>query len=397
MDFKLMLSNPIVWIFLTFIYLLYKRVAKCYSFFSDRGIPGPKPIPFIGNVWGMWKRNLPGHSMKMCKKYGNIYGTFEGLSPNLWINDTKIIRSVLIKDFSHFSNRRNFDVGETKILRKFVSITTNQEWKDIRAAVSPTFTTNKIKRYSEQMKQCSELLCPRLQSLAKNEGKIDLKEQLSAATMDIIAKCAFGLEIENLDEKQNVFMEKARLAFQQPINTSPMILALFLLPETLIKWANILVFKDGFQFFMDFMENLVADRSKSNQKFHDFPEAASESVSAYTKEENGKTVPMWSNEEIKEIVTAQSVLFLLAGFDTTANTLTSSCFILARHPEIQEKLYDIVMSKCDQYGDICHEMLLDIPYLDHFINEVLRMYAPVPLYISYCCPVCPSLLIGILH
>ena len=44
--------------------------------------------------------------------------------------------------------------------------------------------------------------------------------------MDIIAKCAFGLEIENLDEKQNVFMEKARLAFQQPINTSPMILAL---------------------------------------------------------------------------------------------------------------------------------------------------------------------------
>ena len=43
------------------------------------------------------------------------------------------------------------------------------------------------------------------------------------------------------------------------------------------------------------------------KKFHDFPEAASESVSAYTKEENGKTVPMWSNEEIKEIVTAQVV------------------------------------------------------------------------------------------
>ena len=45
----------------------------------------------------------------------------------------------------------------------------------------------------------------------------------------------------------------------------------------------------------------------------------------------------------------QSVIFLLAGFDTTANTLTSSCFVLARQPEIQEKIYDLVMEKIDQY------------------------------------------------
>ena len=40
---------------------------------------------------------------------------------------------------------------------------------------------------------------------------------------------------------------------------------------------------------------------------------------------------------------------MVAGFDTTASTLTSSCFELARHPEIQEKLYDQIMDKIDKY------------------------------------------------
>jgi len=385
MDIGTFLSNPTVWITITLVYFLYKRVTSCYRFFSDRGIPGPKPIPFIGDVWGIWRRNLPEYGLEMFRKYGNIYGTFEGLSPNLWVNDTKIIRSVFVKDFSHFVNRRNFDVGETKVLRKMLSLLTDQEWKEVRAALSPTFTTGKIKRYSTQMKECTDQLCSRLHSLAENEGKINLKEQLSATTMDIIAKCAFGLKIDNLEDKQNVFMEKAREVFASPINKSPMTLLLFLLPEMLLKWGNIAIFNDaGMQFFVKFVENMMKERSKRIEKYHDFPEMATESISAYTKDENGKTTPMWTKEEVDEIVAAQSVLFLLAGFDTTANTLSSACFVLARHPDIQERIHELIMSKIDQYGDVCHEMILDLPYLDHFVNEVLRMYSPVPFIERAC-------------
>ena len=46
-------------------------------------------------------------------------------------------------------------------------------------------------------------------------------------------------------------------------------------------------------------------RNLFEKKFHDFPEMAAESISAYTKEENGKTVPMWNKEQVNEIVTAQ--------------------------------------------------------------------------------------------
>ena len=41
------------------------------------------------------------------------------------------------------------------------------------------------------------------------------------------------------------------------------------------------------------------------KKFHDFIELAGEAISDFTKEVDGKTVPLWSREEIDEIIMAQ--------------------------------------------------------------------------------------------
>lgn len=37
-------------------------------------------------------------------------------------------------------------------------------------------------------------------------------------------------------------------------------------------------------------------------------------------------------------VTAQSIIFLLAGFETTGSTLSNTAFFLATYPDVQEKL-----------------------------------------------------------
>jgi cytochrome P450 len=40
---------------------------------------------------------------------------------------------------------------------------------------------------------------------------------------------------------------------------------------------------------------------------------------------------------------------MLAGFDTTATTLTSICYQLAKNPDVQEKLYESIVAKMADY------------------------------------------------
>jgi len=155
------------------------------------------------------------------------------------------------------------------------------------------------------------------------------------------------------------------------------VFSLVVLPSFAVRWLSASIFyNENFRYFVDVMKNVLEQRSQTSEKFHDFPETATESVSSYTKEENGQTNPMWTKEEVGEIVAAQGTVFMLAGFDTTAMTLSCCCFNLAIHPEIQEKLYDSVIAQIQKHGEISHEMIQELPDLDNFINEVLRMHPP---------------------
>ena len=53
-----------------------------------------------------YRQNMPKEDRKLMEKYGKIMGYFEGSNPNLWITDTKMIKSIFVKDFDHFINRR---------------------------------------------------------------------------------------------------------------------------------------------------------------------------------------------------------------------------------------------------------------------------------------------------
>ena len=76
-------------------------------------------------------------------------------------------------------------------------------------------------------------------------------------------------------------------------------------------------------------------------------------------------------------VLAQSVIFLIAGYETSSNTLSFTCYHLAMHPQVQEKLQEEIDSVwADDDNMPSYDTVHELPYLDMVISETLRLYPP---------------------
>ena len=78
-----------------------------------------------------------------------------------------------------------------------------------------------------------------------------------------------------------------------------------------------------------------------------------------------------------EVIVAQSVLFLLAGYETSSNTLSFTAYFLATNPDVQEKLRTEIKDAMESNADISlYELTHSIEYLDCAIKESQRMCNP---------------------
>lgn len=72
------------------------------------------------------------------------------------------------------------------------------------------------------------------------------------------------------------------------------------------------------------------------------------------------------------------MIFLLAGFETTATTLTLMAYRLSRNPEIQDKLTKEVDEFFERHdGKLDHEFVGELVYLNSCMSETLRMNPPL--------------------
>ncbi|PPQ86763.1 hypothetical protein CVT25_012408 [Psilocybe cyanescens] len=69
---------------------------------------------------------------------------------------------------------------------------------------------------------------------------------------------------------------------------------------------------------------------------------------------------------------------LVAGRDTTMCLLTFAIYMLAEHPDIEKRLRQEIFDKVGPTDGPKYEQMRDMKYTRAFLNEVLRLYPPVP-------------------
>lgn len=71
---------------------------------------------------------------------------------------------------------------------------------------------------------------------------------------------------------------------------------------------------------------------------------------------------------------AQSIVFIFAGYETTSTALSFLMYILATHPEVQQKLQEEIDTTFPNKAPPTYDALVQMEYLDMVLNETLRLF-----------------------
>ncbi|CAJ0945149.1 unnamed protein product, partial [Mesorhabditis belari] len=384
--------------FLILLVICVAGYAAAYTFFSwhagywkRRGIPGPKPRLFYGNWLEMDKIDAPA-TMKLpewTKKYGKVYGIYEGIRKILVVSDPDLLQELFVKKFEYFHGRKLFPLTPNPDTdpRVHVFNARGQRWKRLRLLTNPSFSVNSLKKMRHTVEDSAKVMVKFMSKNADSGKGFNIHQYFQEYTLDVIARVAMGQEGTRQFENPatewliNTFIRR----IDDKVNywTCAVPLFLPLLGKLFMATAKLRgrQFPKIFKMIEDTVEERKRRRDECRQKgetpeLNDFIDLFLEAEADVDL--NGESI---DRQQIKvekklstEEIVAQCFVFLLAGFDTTANSLAYVTHLLAQNPDKLEKLLEELDSVCGDDEDLTYEQLTKLNYMDCVIKEALRMY-----------------------
>lgn len=358
------------------------------SYWTRKGVPQIEPELFFGNArklllsqisFGDAFSDIYHHFKTMGKPVGGFY---IALKKELMIVDIEIIKQIMIKDFHHFTDRGNFVDEKNDPLTGHLFALPGKKWKKLRAKLTPTFTSGKMRMMFQTLVDTSKEMNNILLEKSQIDEPLDIKDILARFTTDVIGSCAFGIECNCLKEPNTEFRKYGVLSFE-PEGFDLVRKIMSLTAPWLLKLLHMHVInKNITNFFMNLVQETINYREQNNIYRKDFMHLLIQlkNQGKLTDSESLLEEPLlngdakdyqMTNLTIEEIA-AQSFVFFLAGFETSSTTMTFCLYELATNQEIQLKLREEVHAVLEKYnGELSYEGIMEMTYMDKVINGKL--------------------------
>ncbi|KAF5879975.1 cytochrome P450 3A30-like, partial [Clarias magur] len=343
-----------------------------YGFFKRLGVPGPKPVPFLGTLLE-YRKGIHDFDMECFQKYGKIWGVYDARRPVLCIMDTDIIKTILIKEcYSLFTNRRNFPLSGP--LYDALTNAKDEDWRRIRSVLSPSFTSGRLKEMFGIIKSHSSSLIKNLQRTSEREEPTDIREFFGAYSMDVVTSTAFSVDIDSLNNPKDPFVSNVKKLLKFDF-LHPLFITIVLFPFTrpVLETMNVSIFPASVtDFFYASLQKIKSERLAQEPVGRvDFMQLMIDSQkSEKDKLNNQETNKGLSDHEIL----SQSMVFIFAGYETTSRTLSFLFYNLASNPETLKKLQEEIDATFPNQAAADYDTLMNMDYLDAALNESLRLF-----------------------
>uniref|UniRef100_A0A2P2I7R7 Cytochrome P450 6k1-like n=1 Tax=Hirondellea gigas TaxID=1518452 RepID=A0A2P2I7R7_9CRUS len=221
-------ASPIAWLavpllgviaaLLLALVVVYYR--SCYSYWSMRGVGSPAPVWGIGNLYARLRPTLsmPEFDQWLYRDCGGsrFCGFYEFVQPVLMVGDPELLKHIMIRDFDHFCDRSFVTFNEPVMDHMLLGLK-GKVWKRVRAVMTPTFSSGKVKQTLTLVNDCASNLMKYFNKQHDQGLSVyEMKDVYGRFTMDTIASIAFGVSSDSLNNTQDEFTAAAARFFAPP-------------------------------------------------------------------------------------------------------------------------------------------------------------------------------------
>lgn len=365
-------------LFLALLALLRRllRTVRNRLFYDIHKIPSP-PLPAwqaftVGhNYFRLVLRDDSIQAAAQFNAWSHRHGSFLRLNTflgaqSLVLTSVDAIRAILTtKHRDYFKSEQTRRTLATLVGENGLMLAERDAHARLRKATAPALHHDALVAVEKTFLREGALLADRL-AASQASGRMDILQDVRTATFHVIMESAFGEntispeEVARLhDAFLTAFVEPPAHALRRVILQD----VFSFLPPRLFGWRE-----DLRTYIRDAVRRIIDD-AKAHAKAHG---QATPLISLMIDEETNRVLP-------KRDLVDTMLSFLAAGQATTSIAVCWTLYLLAKHPEWQDRIMTELREKWTLEDGL--SALDQLPLLSHVVRECLRLYPPI-FYVS---------------
>jgi cytochrome P450/nitrite reductase/ring-hydroxylating ferredoxin subunit len=332
-------------------------------------LPGPRGLPLIGNLLQLSPKRLHEVLERWQRRYGDVYRTTMAGTTLVVISDPALMRDVLRRrpdDFRRFGTVAPV-FAEIGALGVFAA--EGDDWRWHRKLVTRALDARHVRNFMPALEHITRRLHRRWSAAADGGAVVDMPHDLMRYTVDVTTSLVFGHDINTIEDGDDVIQRHLELVF-------PMVNRRVNAP--IPYWRKIRLASDrrldaALAEVHAYCQKLIGQtrrRLAADPHAATHPSNLLEAMVAATTDNDERVT--------KTELLGNMLTMLLAGEDTTANTLAWVVYQIARSPDVCKPLRREIDSVAhDRPGTYIEQGHL--PYTDAVVAEAMRLKPVAPL------------------
>ncbi|XP_046893408.1 cytochrome P450 2K1-like [Hypomesus transpacificus] len=360
----------------TVVFLLLFYLLTSSSQEQGKDPPGPRPLPLLGNLLMLDLKRPHKTLCELSKEYGSVFTVYFGPKKVVVLAGYKTVEQALVNHAVEFGDREITPAFHLINQGHGILFANGDSWKELRRFALTTLRDFGMgKKMSEEkiIDECRYLI----EEFEKHEGKaFDTTFPVNYASSNIISAIVYGNRFDYTDPQFKAMVESAKRRINITGSASVRVYNMFPRLGPLIK--NVRALLALTEEFTRGLSDLITGLKETldSQVCRGFVDAFL--TKKQKLEESGIADSHYSDNNL---IFSVSNLFA-AGTDTTGTTLCWSLLIMAKYPNIQDKVHEEI-SRVIGSRQVYVEDRKNLPYTDAVIHETQRLADIVPMSIPH--------------